>query len=39
MIFNYEDFTIGEIEEYKYYDFICDGDNKEITAVINEEAE
>lgn len=39
MIFDYEDFTLEEIEEYKYYDFVCDGDSKTITAVINEEEE
>ena len=39
MIFDYEDFTLEEIDEYKYYDFVCDGDNKTITAVINEEEE
>ena len=39
MKFNYEDFTIEEIEEYKHYDFICDGDNKTIIAVLKEEEE
>jgi len=39
MIFDYEDFTIGELEEYYCYNFVCDGDSKTITAVINEEEE
>lgn len=39
MTFNYEDFTLAEIDEYKYYNFVCDGDNREIIAVINEEEE
>ena len=37
--FDYEDFTIGELEEYKYYDFICDGDGRKITAILKEEEE
>lgn len=37
MIFDYEDFTIEEMEEYKYYNFVCDGDSKTIIPVIEEE--
>ena len=36
MTFNYEDFTLEEIDEYKYYNFVCDGDNKTIIAKIEE---
>lgn len=39
MEFNYEDFTLEEIDTYNYYNFVCDGDNKTITAVISEEEE
>lgn len=39
MVFNYEHFTIGEIDEYKYYNFICDGDNKIILVALAEEEE
>lgn len=27
---SYKAFTIGELYKYKLYDFICDGDKKEI---------
>lgn len=37
MTFNYEDFTLNEIDEYKYYSFVCDGDSKIITAIVEEE--
>ena len=39
MIFDYEDFTLEEIDEYKYHEFICDGDNKTITTNKIEEEE
>lgn len=33
--FDYSKFTLGEIEAYKYTDFECDGDKKEIKVIIN----
>lgn len=37
MNFNYADFTLAEIEEYKHYNFVCDGDSKTIIPIIEEE--
>lgn len=37
--FDYNDFTLEELEQYNHYSFICDGDNKKITAELNEEEE
>lgn len=39
MNFDYTDFTLEEIDTYNCYNFVCDGDSKTITAVINEEEE
>ena len=39
MTFDYNDFTLEEIEKYRYYDFICDGDGRKITAIMKEEEE
>ena len=30
--FDYKSMTIEEIESYKHFEFICDGDNKKIIA-------
>lgn len=35
--FDYKDFTLEEIDEYKYYKFVCDGDSKQIIAILEEE--
>lgn len=37
--FDYNDFTLEEIDTYSYYDFICDGDGRRITAIMKEEEE
>ncbi len=33
--FDYSKFTLEEIDTYKYTDFECDGDKKEIKVIIN----
>ena len=35
--FDYSKFTLEEIDTYKYTDFECDGDKKEIKVIIKEE--
>ena len=35
MEFNYETFTIEELENFELYDFICDGDTKKIKVLPN----
>ena len=37
--FDYTDFTLEEIDTFKHFDFICDGDSKIITADLNWEEE
>lgn len=36
--FNYLNLSLGEIEAYEHYDFICDGDRKKIIAELKEES-
>ena len=33
---SYKTLTLEDIEMYKYYDFVCDGDKKEIICVLKE---
>lgn len=39
MEFNYKSFTLAEIEEFEFYEFICDGDSKKIIVNENEKYE
>lgn len=32
----YENLTIGQLYDYQFYDLICDGDTKTITAELKE---
>lgn len=37
--FDYSKFTLEEIDTYKYTDFECDGDKKQIKVIINKKGD